>query len=197
LGQPVRVRPGGSQNADREIVGWKAGERLEVPSWPYSLDTAMSLQSDPLPRQTYKTEKDALSEESIAADFAEWTGAEQLKIGNDPTDRQKSRVDRAFYRGKEIVAFAEIKNYPRYAFGQIPYWTLSLKKVETMQALQAIVRVPVLFILGFNDGTIAFFDVTKAKFDRVEKFGRDDRGDPADYEPGARFQWSQFKKIST
>lgn len=150
--------------------------------------------NDELPRQTYKTEEHERIETAIAERFATWTRCQHLKIGFDPIDKQKARIDRAFYRDGHIIGFAEIKTR-NAAFGAFPSgWCVSLKKVDACRVLASIVRVPVLLIVGFSDDTIAYLNCQQ-EFERQENFGRDDRGDEADREIGARFQWSQFKVL--
>jgi hypothetical protein len=148
--------------------------------------------TDSLPRQTYRTTTHAIAEQEIADALAKWANARQLKIGADPDDQQKSRIDRVLYRDY-VVAFAEIKTC-RYVFREIPHFTIGRRKVIELRTLQSIVRVPVLIVVRFGCGTLGYLDVTLDHW-IVENWGRDDRGDTADREQGARFEWTQFKII--
>jgi hypothetical protein len=143
-----------------------------------------------LPRQTYRTEQHAVAEQEVASAFATWAHANELKIGSDPNDLEKSRVDRLLYRGN-VVAFFEIKT-STYAFGECPFFRIGRRKVVELQTLHSIVRVPVLIVVRFGCGTIAYLDVT-LEHSIVENWGRDDRGDSGDREQAASFQWPQFR----
>ena len=147
-----------------------------------------------LPRQTYKTTEHDQIEREVARRFAKWTRSTSLKIGTDPHDKQKARVDRAFCRGGNIVAFAEIKSCSAEFGTRHTGWAVGLDKVESCRALFQVVRVPVLIIVKFGCGTVAYLDCN-TEFERIERFGRSDRNDPVDYEVGARFQWSRFKVV--
>lgn len=142
-----------------------------------------------LPRQTYRTAEHAASEDEISAAFAQWARADQLKIGVDDPDKQKSRVDRLLYR-ETVVAFFEVKTCGKPAGS----WITSRRKIEELRKLYSIVRVPVLVVVRFACGVIAYLDVN-APYEVIADWGRSDRNDPADREAGARFQWGQFKYV--
>ncbi len=141
-----------------------------------------------LPRQTFKTEEHT-SVERMVAEFIcqrngpEWTYA---AIGSDHPDREKSRVDGAFLKNGVITCFAEIKGCGR-RWSDITDWTVAEKKVVAAQELFAIVRVPVLFIVRFNCGTIARLNAL-SNFTRIPNWGRTDRNSPGDVEVGARYR---------
>ena len=148
--------------------------------------------SEPLPRQTYKSETDDENEMRIAELFAQWAKAKQLKIGKDDPDKQKPRVDRLLYRN-HVVAFFEIKSCS-YAWGYWSRgWCTGRAKVELLRQLAGIVRVPVLLVIEFGDGVLGYVDVT-TEYAPIEDFGRDDRDDVADHEPGALFNWAKLKR---
>jgi hypothetical protein len=148
--------------------------------------------SEPLPRQTYKSETDDENEMRIAELFAQWAKAKQLKIGKDDPDKQKPRVDRLLYRN-HVVAFFEIKTCS-YAWGYWSRgWCTGRAKVELLRQLAGIVRVPVLLVIEFGDGVLGYVDVT-TEYAPIENFGRDDRDDVADHEPGALFNWAKLKR---
>ena len=156
----------------------------------------VSFSEQALPRQTYKTENHDRIEEEVADRFALWTNSVHLKIGTDPAERMKSAIDRLFYRNTTVLAFAEIKS-SSYEFEseRLPRgWSVGADKIEAGRRLGEIVRVPVYMIVRFAGDEIVFFDMREA-FERHPNFGRDDRGDAADRELGARFKWTQFRRM--
>lgn len=149
---------------------------------------------DVLPRETFKSAADRELELAVAGRIERWANAKYLHIGPDDPERQKSRIDGLFYRDDTVVAFAEIKSCS-YVFGSLPNgWTTSEKKIASARALYQIVRVPVLLVLRFACGTVAYLDVNEP-YVRIEPWGRSDRNSSGDVETGARFQWRQMKIV--
>ena len=148
--------------------------------------------TDVLPRETFKTEAHAAVERAVADYVAQWASARYLKIGTDDPNREKSRIDGLFYRDV-VVAFAEIKSCSR-RFGEGEGWTTGRKKVMAAQDLFKIVRVPVVLVVQFGCGTIAYVD-SSVMHEVIEPWGRRDRNSPGDLEPGARFSWSQMHVV--
>jgi len=150
--------------------------------------------NEPLPRRTYKTAEHEEDETRIAEVFARWAKAGQLKIGIDFPDRQKSRIDRLLYRNQAVVAFFEVKT-TGYTFGYFDGgWCTGLKKVEACRELRGLVCVPVLLVVEFLCGRIAYVD-TAAEVRIRDGFGRKDRDDAADIVRAACFDWKQFRTI--
>jgi hypothetical protein len=150
--------------------------------------------NEALPRQTYRTESDGENEERIAELFAQWARAKQLKIGKDDPDKQKPRIDRLLYR-QHVVAFFEIKTCS-YAWGYWSRgWCTGRAKVELLRQLASIVRVPVLLVVEFDYGTLGYVDVN-TEYAEIADFGRDDRADRADREPGALFNWGKLNRCN-
>lgn len=151
-----------------------------------------------LPRQTYITPAQRAAEAAVASLVGRWAGAKWLKIGDDPDDEQKTRVDGLFYRGSTVVNFSEIRTC-RFIFGEPGWkkhdgWIIGRKKVVRLRRLYTIVQVPCFIIVRFGCGTIGAVN-SATDFDIIPKFGRSDRGDAADWEVGALFKWRDFYMV--
>ena len=147
-----------------------------------------------LPRPTFKTEADTVAELTVADVVAQWANAQYLKIGKDDPDQEKPRIDGLLYRDGRVVVFLEIKSRS-CRFGAYPDgWIISEKKVIALRSLHNIVRVPVVLIINFACGTIAYVNTAEI-YRRVERFGRFDRNSPGDIETGACYAWQQLKAI--
>jgi hypothetical protein len=152
--------------------------------------------SDVLPRQTYNTDSDALTETRIAEAFAAWGKAKQLKLGEDDPDKLKSRCDRLLYREHlgRVVAFFEVKNR-KFDFGSLDGgWAVGRRKYEALRQLKTIVRLPVFYVVGFQCRTIAFVEIDQPHVIKPN-FGPNRPRDAGEYEDGVWFQWSQLRKI--
>jgi hypothetical protein len=154
----------------------------------------MSNNTPQLPRQTYNNQEAADREARLAEIFAIKTGHNQLKVGVDDPNKMKPRIDRAFYRDGVLKGFFEAKGCPRMPFGSGAGWTTGQRKTKKLRELFDTVRVPVLYLVEFSCGTIAYVNVTR-DVEMVPGFGRFDRGDQADAEGGTRYKWSDFTKI--
>lgn len=146
---------------------------------------------EPLPRRTLRTKEDGEREDAIAKRFACAFGVTQVKIGADDPDKQKPRIDRAFVRDNTLVGLAEIKAHLRYGFRECAKFVVSKAKIEHGRSINLLLRVPVLLVIEFRCGTLAWINVAQP-YEIWENWGRRDRGDPADLEAGACFSWSQF-----
>jgi hypothetical protein len=148
----------------------------------------------PLPRQTYKTDEHARIEQEIAERFARWAKGEQMRIGLDARDKQKPRVDRIFIRDNYVRGCFECKS-SSVNFGHGNTWVTGIRKVRSLRQVHDLLAVPVLIVVKFGCGTIAFVD-SADDFSILRGWGRADRNDPGDAEDGARFLWSQFRKVT-
>jgi len=147
-----------------------------------------------LPRATLLTDEDAKREEAIAERFATWMGVTQVKIGKDLPDRQKPRLDRAFIRdGRTLVGLGEVKAHLKYRFAECAKFVVSKAKIEHGRSVNLLLRVPVLLVIEFACGTLAWLDV-RSDYVTWHEWGRHDRNDPADIEDGACFTWERFHK---
>jgi DNA-binding sugar fermentation-stimulating protein len=142
-----------------------------------------------LSRPVYETVEHVANEQEVAAWFAVWNNAKQLKVAG-----KKARVDRLLYRDGYVVAYFEVKNRNN-GFGDYPDWALSLNKVKALKELKEIVQLPVWVVFYFRKcGTLAFIDVGE-DYRVWNGFGRHDRGDPEDIEDGACWWWHQFTTV--
>jgi hypothetical protein len=147
----------------------------------------------PLPRQTYKTGEHARIEQEIAELWARAWNVEQMRIGLDDPNKQKPRCDRAVIKDEHIVGFVEVKSSSSI-FGKGDGWITGVRKITNLRRIHELFAVPVVMAVKFKCGTIAHIDVMKP-YQLVRGWGRGDRGDPGDAEDGARFAWSDFKKM--
>ena len=103
------------------------------------------------------------------------------------------RVDWAFTKNNEVVAWAELK-YRSHSFGDYPDLFISLSKYMAGCELKQRTEKP-FYILGhFNNGLYSW------KHDygdecKIMMGGRMDRGDPADQEPMVHILNEYFKKL--
>lgn len=149
-----------------------------------------------LPRQTYMKPEDAAREQRLAELFAQQRHMGQLKIGVDDPDKMKPRIDRLLHSDGIVRCFFEAKGCPGYDFRAFPTdgWVTGKRKTAELRNLYNIVRVPVLYLVEFQCGTVAFVDVMK-EYVEMPGFGRSDRGDLADAEGGTQYQWGDFRVI--
>jgi hypothetical protein len=154
----------------------------------------MRMMQDILPRQTFKSAADLEIEQCVGNALSDWARANYLHIGHDDAARQKSRIDGLLFRHRHVVAFAEIKSSSYPFRQQFTGWITALKKVMAARELHSVVRVPVIIVVRFGCGTIAYVNHDDP-FERVESWGRHDRNCPGDIETGARFLWSTMKLI--
>jgi hypothetical protein len=148
-----------------------------------------------LPRQTYLDGSDAELEEWTARFFADRYRARQFKIGVDNPDAEKPRIDRVLVRADRVTAFFEVKGCPRHEWGYGIGWATGVRKVISLRTLHGIVRVPCLFVVKFACDTVGWVDVMEG-YRTLSDWGRSDRNDPGDREPGAEFGWEVMKRVS-
>ena len=151
-----------------------------------------------LPRQTYATAANYAAEQEISEVFAGVAKQAQLKVGVDDPKKMKPSIDRLLHKNGVVTCFFEVKQCPRHGFGPsegpAEGWTTGQRKTHKLRALYELVRVPVLYVVRFNGGTIARVSVMKPyTVDKI--FGRSDRGDSADFEGGTRWPWEAFTVI--
>jgi hypothetical protein len=149
--------------------------------------------TDTLPRETFKRAHDAALEDEVARVLEQWAKATYLHIGPDDPDKRKSSIDGLLFREDTVVAFTETKGNGRW-FGGHPTWTTSARKVGYARQVHAIMRVPVLMVVRFACGTIAYVDALQP-YRLWKNWGRHDRGSPGDIEDGAEFDLSLMKVI--
>jgi|KBSMisStaDraftv2_1062788.scaffolds.fasta_scaffold00048_54 hypothetical protein len=143
-----------------------------------------------MPRPLYETEANTEAEVGLGQIFARYYRAKYVPIQGD-----NPHIDGAYLRDGLLVAFSENKRR-NFAFGGYPDYRISKRKVLEARKVDEILRVPVFLVLGFSCGTIAYLDF-QTKCEWVERFGRQDRGDILDTEPGAAFEWRSLKIVKS
>ena len=137
---------------------------------------------------TYETPANEKAEAEIADLFAAYFRATHIKF---PV---LARVDRLFSRGAIAFALGECKDRDNPFGSYDGGWNVSRAKVERLRYLRETLHVPTLFIVRFSCGTVAYIDASK-QYKPIERWGRYDRGDDGDQEPGAQFDWKLLNKI--
>lgn len=148
----------------------------------------MNMQARPL----YETEVDRKNETRIAAVLARvW----QRTLKKNP---RFYPIDYSVLLDGDVRALIEIKHRPglRYGFGDGYY--LSAQKVGAGKMLTYATGCPCLLAVEFSDGALWWLDFDHLQYPpRAKWHGRDDRGDPQDFEPCVVFPWPLFKRIET
>ena len=104
-------------------------------------------------------------------------------------------IDFALVNPKGIVrAYAEVKdrNFP---FGKDDGAYLSAGKVAFGKMMATYASVPFLFIVRFDDGKIAYANLSPLMLAPPRWLGRIDRGTLGDMEPIHTILWENFKDI--
>lgn len=143
-----------------------------------------------MPRPLYEKESDQKAEVRLGQTLGSFLKAEFVRIqGRDG----KPHLDGAYIRDGAIMAFSENKQRT-YVYRAYPDYCIGERKVLDARTVTEIFRVPVFLVVGFRCGTVASLNFQRP-YRQVVSFGRHDRGDPFDTEPGAGFAWKEFRIV--
>lgn len=144
------------------------------------------------PRPHYEKESNLEIEKSIA-EFARvrWRcdSAKKLQTPAYPSDY-------AFLRGREVVAYAEIKDRPGLPFNYGDGYYLAVQKVVRVSGLAAYGRAPCLLLIQCKGMEIGWWGIEETVPGAAIWAGRTDRGDAADLEPHLIYPWGSFKRLN-
>jgi hypothetical protein len=139
-------------------------------------------------RPIYETDEDREQELAVATAFAAkcdgWSAHQLPRL---------APVDVAFTCNGCLAAFAEIK-CRNIKLSKYPTLILSVAKVGKMEALRALVDVPIYLIAHLEDFTMTMAVQNIAPNCEQAMGGRGDRGDPADMEMVYHIPWALFPK---
>lgn len=142
-------------------------------------------------RAIYETKQDIQRERSVAEKLAELWQAQARHLP------RLYPVDVAMLRNGRVVAFLEIKNRTRPYTDFSRFYRISLHKYVEMTKLKATTDLPVLLVVRFGCGTIAYRQTELNDKPTVVYSGRVDRNDPADLEPHVELPIKDFIVLDT
>lgn len=146
------------------------------------------------PRPQYETESDYEAGVRLGRIFGKRAKPPAEFVPIQGRDEGKSHIDGAYLRDGFMVGFGECKQRT-CTYGQYPDYRIGERKVLEARTLHEILRVPVFLVVGFSCGTVVALNVQKIPYQKIECFGRYDRGDIYDTEPGAVYAWKDFLMV--
>jgi hypothetical protein len=142
-------------------------------------------------RPQYESKQDLLNEREAISVIEQKFNCIAEKIP------KRMKLDFALSRGKQIVAFSEVKsvNYTIEDFSRFGGYFISLEKWQSAKHLYETTGKPFVMCLNTPAGVYSavFKDFTQQNF-RMD--GRKDRGDPDDYEPVVVLDTALFNPIT-
>ena len=140
-------------------------------------------------RPTYERSEDRRNEQRVVDVIRREYGLESLQL--PPFAAADILV---LNEDRSLRYWCEIKTR-RIAFGTYRSLNISLDKVERLQRLEAMTKVPALIVANLTDGVFFHRCPIAGSFIETERGGRTDRGDAKDIETMACLSWDKFKRI--
>lgn len=145
-------------------------------------------------RQQYESEDDRRNEREVIDELL-------LKWNCDHFHKNPKAygIDFSMLRNGRVCAFVEIKCRPTLPFDYGDGYYIAVQKVISAYMLTLVTGLPCLLVIRPKDKCLYWtdfaHDIPTLGAPRIIIHGRDDRGDPDDYEPCAVYPWSEFTPI--
>ena len=144
-----------------------------------------------MPRPLYEKESDQKAEVRLGQTLGSFLKAEFVRIqGRDG----KPHLDGAYIRDGAIMAFSENKQRT-YVYRAYPDYCIGERKVLDARTVTENLPRSCVSRGGVQMRALWPLSTSRDRIRQVVSFGRHDRGDPFDTEPGAGFASKEFRIV--
>lgn len=144
-------------------------------------------------RPIYETELNREKEESIRLELERLWGLVMQKIEPTSNRGMRYKLDCMAMRNNVGVAMVEIKDRSSISSRQYPTINLSLDKYNKGMEFFLLNGLPFIYAVRFKNGIHYYKNHANDRWPIIW-WGRNDRGDPADWEPCVAIDSARFKR---